>query len=140
VRPHPGGPTSQPPLRGRFLGGPRPLPRRCSSQVWRVGGLSPSLIFSCANLLYALPDCAFCLVFHLYSNVCPTIHVFSNTSGTRSIVYACVISLFISPVLDFNWRSDLIDSDRQQLLLRVTVRIRPSERGSKHEHELEEGS
>jgi len=26
----------------------------------------------------------------------------------------CVISLFISPVLDLNWRSDLIVKDRQQ--------------------------
>jgi hypothetical protein len=91
VRPHPSGPASRLPSRGRFLGGPGPLPRRCSAQVWCVGGLSsPSLIFGCVNLLYALPDCAFCLVFHLHSNMCPVKHVFSNTSGTRSMVYAYV--------------------------------------------------
>jgi len=30
-----------------------------------------------------------------------------------SIVNACVKSLFISPVLDLNWRSDVIVKDRQ---------------------------
>ena len=43
-------------------------------------------------------------IFHLYSNVCPVKHVLSNTSGTMSIVNACVKSLFISPILDLNWR------------------------------------
>jgi hypothetical protein len=76
---------------GRFLGGPRPFPHRCLAQILRWSGLaSPSMVFGCMNLLYALHDCAFCLVFHLYSNVCPTNHVFSNTSGTRSIVKAYV--------------------------------------------------
>ena len=41
--------------------------------------------------------CAFCYVFHLYSNICPAKHVFSNTSGTRSIVKAYVskVCLFL---------------------------------------------
>jgi hypothetical protein len=36
-------------------------------------------------------------IFHLYSNVCPTKYVFSNTSGTMSIVKAYVskVCLFL---------------------------------------------
>ena len=74
-----------------------------------------SLLFLCAFLLYALPDCAFYFVFHLYSNICPAKYDSSNTSGTTLIINACVISLFISPILDLNWRSDLVVKDHQQL-------------------------
>ena len=50
----------------------------------------------------------------MYSNIRPAKHDSSNTSGTMSIINACVISLFISPVLDLNWRLDLVVKDRQQ--------------------------
>jgi len=45
---------------------------------------------------------ALCLFawFSTCSNMSPAKHVFSNTSGTRLIVYACVESLLNSPVLD----------------------------------------
>ena len=59
-------------------------------------------------------NCAFCFIFHLYSNVCHAKHVSSNTSGTRLIVNACTKSLFIFSILDSNWRSNLIVSDHQQ--------------------------
>ena len=87
VRPHPGGATPRPSSRGRFLGGPRPLPHRCSAQVCPIGGLLHVFPLHISTLRFLL--CAFCLVlfrFHLYSNVCPTKHVFSNTSGTMLIV------------------------------------------------------
>ena len=92
VRPHPGGPTSRSLSLGRFLDGPGPCPRWCSTQVSCVGGLLflfPSRISTLCFLL-----CAFCLVlfiFHLYLNVCPAKHVFSNTSETMSIVKAYVL-------------------------------------------------
>ena len=115
VCPHLGGASSRLPSCGRFLGGTRPLPRRCSAQIQCVGGLLHVFPLRISALRFLL--CVFCLVlfiFHLYSNVCPTKHVFSNTSGTMSIVKAyvskdCLFLLF----LDYNWRSDLIDSDRQ---------------------------
>jgi len=50
----------------------------------------------------------------LYSSISPAKHYLSNTSGTMSIVNACVISLFISPILDLNWWSDLVVKDHQQ--------------------------
>ena len=112
----PGGATSRSPLCGQFLGGPGPLPHRCSAQIRCVGGLLHVFPLRISALRLLL--CAFCLVlfiFHLYSNVCPAKHVFSNTSGTMSIVKTCVKRLFISPVLDYNWQSGLIDSDRQQI-------------------------
>jgi hypothetical protein len=47
--------------------------------------------------------------------MCPAKYISSNTSGTMSKVNACVKSLFISSVLDFDWRLDLIVNDRQQI-------------------------
>ena len=96
VRPHPGGPASRPPLLGQFLNGPEPHPRWCSAQVSCVGGLLflfPSRISALCFLL-----CAFCLVlfiFHLYLNMIPEKHVFSNTSGTMSIVHAYVSKVYL---------------------------------------------
>ena len=58
----------------------------CISIVATPDQQPSTLIFGCMNLLYALADCAICLVFHLYSNVCPAKHVFCYTSGTMSIV------------------------------------------------------
>jgi len=91
VHPHPGGTALRPPSCGWFLGGPGPLPRRCSAQLWCEGGLLHLFLLRTSALRFLL--CAFCLVlfiFHLYLNVCPTKHVFSNTSGTRSMVKAYV--------------------------------------------------
>jgi hypothetical protein len=98
VRPHPGRAGSQPSSHGQFLGGPGPLPHRCLVQIQCVGGLLhvfPLCIYVLRFLL-----CAFCLVlfiFHLYLNMCPVKHIFSNTSGTRSIVHAYVskVCLFL---------------------------------------------
>ena len=97
VRSHPGWLTWPPPLPGGLVAGPRPLPRWCSAQVWRVGGLFHLFPLRISALCFLL--CTFCLIFHLYSNMSPAKHVFSNTSGTRSIVYAyvskvCLILLF----------------------------------------------
>ena len=89
--PHPSGAASRPPSCGQFLGGPRPLPRRCSAQIRCVGGLLHVFPLRISVLHFLL--CAFCLVlfiFHLYPNVCPVKHVFSNTSGTMSIVKSYV--------------------------------------------------
>jgi hypothetical protein len=95
VHPHPGRAASRPPSRGRFLGRPRPSLRRCSAQMWHEGGLLhllPLCIFALRLLI-----CAFCFVFHLYSNICPAKHIYSNTSGTMSKVNAYVskVCLFL---------------------------------------------
>jgi len=81
----------------RWCGMTSSVPSSDSSIAWAFAW------FFCAFLLYAFLDCAFCYVFHLYSNVCPAKHVSSNTSRTISKVNAYVSkSLFISPVLDSN--------------------------------------
>jgi hypothetical protein len=78
-----------------LLAGPRLLPQWCSAHVWRVGGLYPFIPLRISALRFL--NCAFCLVFHLYSNVCAAKHISSNTSGTRSIVKAYVskVCLFL---------------------------------------------
>ena len=84
---HPGGLASWPPSCGCFLGEPRPLPRWCSAQIQCVGGLLHLFPLRISALRFLV--CAFCsvlFIFHLYSNVCPAKHVFSNISGTMSIV------------------------------------------------------
>ena len=91
-------PLSQPtpsPCSGGLLAGFGSHPRWCSAQISCVGGLLYSFHLRISALRFL--NCAFCLVFHLYLNVCPTKHVFSNTSGTTSIVYAYVskVCLFL---------------------------------------------
>jgi hypothetical protein len=81
--------------------------------MWREGGLLHLFPLRISTLCLSI--CAFCFVFHLYSNVCPAKHISSNTSGTMSKVNACVKSLFISPILDSNWWSDIIIKHRQQI-------------------------
>ena len=98
VHPHPSGAALRLPLRGQFLGGHGPLPRQCSAQIRCVGGLLHVFPLRISALRFLL--CTFCLIlfiFHLYSNVCPTKHVFSDTSGTMSIVKAYVskVCLFL---------------------------------------------
>ena len=85
-------------LRGWFLGGLGPLPRWCLTQIRCVGGLLHVFPLHISALCFLL--CAFCLVLfisHLYSNVCPTKHVSSNTSGAMLIVKAYVskVCLFL---------------------------------------------
>jgi hypothetical protein len=63
--------------------------------MWHEGGLLhllPLCIFALRLLI-----CAFCFVFHLYSNICPAKHIYSNTSGTMSKVNAYVskVCLFL---------------------------------------------
>ena len=116
VRPHSSGAASRPPSCGQFLGGPRPLPRRCSAQIRCVGGLLHVFPLRISALRFLL--CAFCLVlfiFHFVFECVSAKHVFSNTSGTMSIVKACVKIMFISFVMDYNWRLEMVVCDRQQI-------------------------
>ena len=100
VRSHPSRVGSWPPSRGWFLGRPRSSPHRCLTQNWPLDGLFHLFLLRISVLCFLLY--AFCLVlfiFHFYSNVCHAKRVFSNTSGTRSIVFAyvskvCLILLF----------------------------------------------
>jgi hypothetical protein len=67
-----------------------------SLDVWM--GLSSYFPLHTSRIRFLL--CAFCLilfVFHLISKMCPAKHVFSNTSGTRSIAKAYVskVCLFL---------------------------------------------
>jgi hypothetical protein len=66
-------------------------------------------------LLYAFYNCAFCFIFHLYSIYlsCKTLNLQYMWKYVNSKCI-CVKSLFISPILYINWRSDLVAKDRQQ--------------------------
>ena len=113
VRPHPGGPASRPPSRGQFLGGPRPLPRRCSAQILRWSG--PFLGTLVQNLHYAFSFAHFDhfpLVFKYLSCKTCFLQYKWNYINSKGI---CVKILFISPVLDNNWRSNVVVSDRQRI-------------------------
>ena len=74
-----------------------PTPVFCPGKLCRWASLCISFahffITLSALRIFALRflNCAFCLVFHLYSNICPTKHDSSNTSGTMSIVKAYVL-------------------------------------------------
>ena len=90
-RPHLGLARSPTHCSGGLLDGPGLIPRWCLDQFWRVGGISP-FIPLCISALCFL-NCAFCLVFHFYLNICPAKHDSSNTSGTMSIVKAYVLKV-----------------------------------------------
>jgi len=74
-----------------------------------------ALQFFGLSLLYALPDCAFCLVFPLvFKYMSRKTLFFQDMWKYVNSKCVCVISLFISPILSLNWRLDLIVKDRQQ--------------------------
>ena len=113
VRPHPSRPALRPPSRGWFLGGPGPLPRGCSAQILCWSG--PLLGTLVQNLHYAFSFAHFDhfpLVFkYLSGKTCFLQYKwnFVNSKGIR------VKRLFISPILDNNWWSNVVVSDRQQI-------------------------
>ena len=104
---------SPPPCSGGLLAGLGLLPRWCSAQFWRVSGL---LLGSFALFCFTL----FCVVpfnhisMYLMNKSCKTLslHCMWKYVNSKGI---CVKSLFISPILDSNWWSNIIIKDRQQI-------------------------
>jgi hypothetical protein len=94
-----GVPASWLPLRGRFLGEPRPCPRRCPAQNWLlVRLLLGSFALFCFTLSYVAPFWHFPMYF-----MCISYKILSSQYMWKYVnnTCICVISLFISPILDF---------------------------------------
>jgi hypothetical protein len=112
VRPHQGWPRSPPPCSGGLLAGPGLLPWWCSAQFWRVGGfLLGSFALFCFTLSYVAPFDHIPMYFVNKSCKTLSLQYMRKYVNSKSI---CVESLFVSPILDINWRSDMVVKDRQQ--------------------------
>ena len=113
TRPHPGLLRQPLPCSSGLLVGPGLLPRRCPTQVQRVGGLLlVSFALFCFTLSLVTPFDHFSMYLVYMSCKTLSIQYIWKYINSKCI---CVESLFISPVLDINWRSDLIINDRQQI-------------------------
>ena len=111
VRSHPRLTHSPPPCSGGFLARLGWLPRWCLAQIWLLDGL---LLDSFAqDLLYAFRVAPFDHIpMYFMNKSCKTLNLqyMWKYVNSKSIY---VKSLFISPVLDINWQSDMVVKDRQ---------------------------
>jgi hypothetical protein len=105
VRAHTGWPCTPSPCSGGIWAEPKLPPRWCLSPGSCVGGLL--LCFSCAPFLNMLSALALSLLF-LCIFSCFQVCVLQNVFLQKQVeqgqsISICVKSLFISPVLDYNW-------------------------------------